>query len=60
MRIEVYDCKDGSITCVTEGDPNKEILCGEDPRLLRTIEGEDWEDCMKKHYELMGWEPYQK
>lgn len=22
------------------------------------IEGTDWNDCMRKYYEHMGWEPY--
>lgn len=22
------------------------------------IEGESWEDCMRKYHEHMGWEPY--
>jgi hypothetical protein len=26
--------------------------------LLRTIEGENWNDCMRKHHDIMGWEPY--
>ena len=30
----------------------------EDAVLIRTIEGEDWNDCMRQHHELMCWEPY--
>lgn len=27
-------------------------------KLLREIKGKDWNDCMRQHHELMGWEPY--
>jgi hypothetical protein len=58
MKVEVYDCEDGSITVLTEDDPNKSFLIGENAIFLRAIESESWEDCMKKHHEIMGWEPY--
>ena len=57
MTVEVWEDEDG-ITVFTEGDPQKDWLLGENPKLIRTIEGEDWTDCMIKHHELMGWEPY--
>lgn len=56
MIVEVYESKEWeSITAVAKGE------CGmleEDAVLIRTIEGEDWNDCMRQHHELMGWEPY--
>lgn len=57
ITVEVWEDEDG-ITVFTEGDPQKDWLLGENPKLIRTIEGEDWTDCMIKHHELMGWEPY--
>lgn len=57
MVIEVWEDEDG-VSAFTEGDTQKDFLLGENPKLLRTIEGEDWNDCMRKHHELMGWEPY--
>lgn len=58
MKVEVYSCEDGSISVVTEDDPNKKILIGDNAKLLRKIEGKDWNDCMRQHYDIMGWEPY--
>ena len=31
---------------------------GDNAKIIRTIEGVDWDDCMRQHHELMGWEPY--
>ena len=33
-------------------------LLEDDSVLIKTIEGEDWNDCMTKYHEFMGWEPY--
>jgi hypothetical protein len=56
MTIEVYESKsENSITCIIQGDND---LLPDDAALLRTIHGKDWDDCMKQHYELMGWNPY--
>lgn len=56
MTIEVYESKsENAITCIIQGDND---LLPDDAVLLRTIHGNDWDDCMKKHYELMGWSPY--
>jgi hypothetical protein len=60
MKVEVYDCEDGSVTVVVADSPCKDAVIGENPVLLRTIEGKDWDDCMKQHHEIMGWEPYKK
>jgi hypothetical protein len=56
MTIEVYESKsENAITCIIQGDND---LLPDDAVLLRTIHGNDWDDCMKQHYELMGWNPY--
>ena len=56
MTIDVYKSKKwNSITAVVEGD--KEML-EDDAVLIKKIKGTDWNDCMKKYHELMGWEPY--
>lgn len=59
MFVEVYESKtDNSIAVILKGaEPGKGGL-DSNYKLLREIEGIDWEDCMKKHHELMGWEPY--
>jgi hypothetical protein len=58
MKIEVWE-DDDSTTCIVEGtfEKNKHLFTGK-PKLLRTIEGEDWDDCMVQHFKLMGWSPY--
>lgn len=66
MKIEVLESEieDSSplnrpvTTAVCDDDPDKEFLVGKDAILVRTIEGVDWNDCMKQHFELMDWEPY--
>lgn len=58
MIIEVYSSDIGNCTTVMEkGSANKKFL-ELDAILLREIEGVDYNDCMRQHHELMGWEPY--
>lgn len=57
IKVEIYEDND-SITAVVDDDPYKVQMIGCNSKLIRTIEGEDWDDCMKKHHEIMGWEPY--
>lgn len=57
MIVEVWN-DDDSTSVFTQNNSNKDIILGSNPVLLRIIEGEDWNDCMKQHHELMGWEPY--
>jgi hypothetical protein len=59
MKVEIWDSEiEDCITGVVDDDPDKEFLVGEGAILVRTIEGVDWNDCMRQHHELMGWEPY--
>lgn len=59
MKIEVWIDDDGVVSAFTEGDPNKDVILGDNnPVFLRYIEGEDWTDCMIQHHKLMGWEEY--
>lgn len=59
MIVEVYESlSDGSITVVDKDHQQKAIILEEDALLIRTIEADTWTDCMIKHHELMGWEPY--
>lgn len=56
MIVEVYESKKwSSITAVAQGEAE---MLEEDAKLARTIEGKDWNDCMRQHHEIMGWEPY--
>jgi hypothetical protein len=58
MKIEVWESEiEDSTTAVFYDDPNKENI-GMGAILVRTIEGSDWNDCMKQHFELMGWNTY--
>ena len=57
MKIEVWET-DNCITAVIEDDINKENLIDIGAILIRTIEGSDWNDCMKQHHKLMEWNPY--
>lgn len=52
MKIEVYQNKEEDcITVISEGD-EKDLDC---TKLLRTIEGRSWDDCLRKHRAAMGW-----
>ena len=56
MIVEVYKSEEwDSITAVVQGDTN---MLEKDAVLIRTIEGKDWNDCMRKYHEFMGWETY--
>ena len=56
MIVEVYKSEEwDSITAVVQGDTN---MLEKDAVLIRTIEGKDWNDCMRQHHEFMGWETY--
>lgn len=56
MKVEVYSSEsEDSITCSPIDSKNPKPA---DAVHIRFIEGIDWEDCMRQHYELMGWEPY--
>ena len=57
MIVEVYESKIENSTTVICDESQKNLL-ESDSVLIRTIEGEDWNDCMRQHYELMGWNPY--
>lgn len=57
MKVEVWN-DDDSTTVLIPNDYSKSMLLGDNPILIRTIEGEDWDDCMRQHNELMGWEAY--
>lgn len=57
MKVEVYTSEsENSITVTIVG--SNDGLLPTDAVLIREIEGDDWEDCMRQHHELMGWEPY--
>lgn len=69
MTIEVYlsELEDSdSLLVVEKGrsvppnsyDPLKDEQFMPNPKLILTIEGENWTDCMTKYHEQMGWEPY--
>ena len=58
MLVQVYECQEGSITAIEHDHPSKDLLIGENAKMIRQIVGRDWNHCMKIHHELMGWEPY--
>lgn len=57
MKVEVWEDVD-SISVFESGDPNKELLLGDEPKLLYSVEGEDWNDCVQKVYDKQGWGTY--
>jgi hypothetical protein len=65
MIVEVWQTEDGtqiSVFPTTASERDREVGLSPPEQIwvkLREIEGETWEDCMKKHNELMGWEPYE-
>jgi len=57
ITVEVWE-DSKSTTVVLQDDLNKKHLMDSDAIMIRTITGCDWNDCMKQHHKLMGWEPY--
>lgn len=53
MIIEVWE-GDNCYTVIKKGG-KKDSDC---KKKLREIRGRNWNDCMRQHHELMGWEPY--
>lgn len=52
LKYDVYEGK-SSVTVIEHGKKDDDCI-----KFLRTIVGKDHNDCMKKHYKLMGWKPY--
>ena len=52
LKFDVYE-NDECTTVILHGKKDSDCI-----RFIRTIEGKDYNDCMKQHHELMGWEPY--
>ena len=58
MTIEVYySPTQGSNTVFVQGHKVDSGL-EPDAKLILTISGKDWTDCMTKYHKEMGWEPY--
>jgi len=59
MKTYVWESKlDNSITVFGDDNDYTKNFLENDAILIRTIEGVDWNDCMKQHHEIMGWEEY--
>lgn len=60
MTIEVYKSESNNTITVIEKDKKEEALkhLESDAVLLREITGQNIDDCMQQHYDLMGWGPY--
>jgi len=59
---DVYESTDGSEISViprSHSEKDRQATLGDVPaRIIRTIEGDTWEEVMTKHHQLMGWAPY--
>lgn len=59
MKVEIWNSIiEDSTTGICDDDFENRKFLADDAILIRTIEGTDWNDCMKQHFELMGWNPY--
>lgn len=59
MTIEVYKSEsNNTITVIEKGKEDALKHLESDAVLLREITGQNIDDCMQQHYELMGWGPY--
>ena len=61
MLVEVYD--DGTATARVienqeEHDAQMKRILDDGAKLLYTIEGETWEECMQTYYDNNGWGIY--
>lgn len=57
MEIEIYESIEG-YTAIDKEHQQKQLIIEPNSKLIKTIEGVDWNDCMKKYHDYMGWEPY--
>jgi len=55
--IEIYYSASENSYAVYEKDTYGKLL-EEDAVLIKELSGKDWDDCMTKYHEYMGWEPY--
>ena len=59
MKVEVYKSDEwDSVTAIAVGDTDNLNLLEDDAVLIKTIDGNDWNDCMNQYHDFMGWEPY--
>lgn len=59
MNVEIWGSEsEDSVTGICDDDFENRKFLADDAVLIRTIEGTDWNDCMRQHNELMGWNPY--
>ena len=58
MTIEVYHSPAQNSNTVFIQGHTVSLALEPDARLILTISGKDWTDCMTKYHEQMGWEPY--
>lgn len=58
MTIDVYYSKYANSYSVVEPQSKNITLLEFDAKLITTIYGEDWNDCMKQYHEYRGLEPY--
>lgn len=59
MILYVYECSDDSFVATSETDLKKLETIAPNAKLIKEINGDDWNDCMFKYHEFMGWEKYQ-
>lgn len=61
MVVEVWKVEDGYCVLPKGRDEELRKVALENdsvPEKLREISGKDWDDCMRQHYEIMGWGNY--
>lgn len=54
--IEELQNEVDEITVIEGIEPTEQV--GKNAKILRIIEADSWDEAMKQHHELMGWEPY--
>lgn len=58
MILEIYESPEGDYTAIDKSHQQKQIIVEPNSKLINTIEGVDWNDCMTQYHVYMGWEPY--
>lgn len=60
IKAEHWTDEDGTEHTLAEpASLTRQIAAGGKARLCCTIEGESWEDCLRRYHEHMGWEPWE-
>lgn len=55
MTVEVWRNGDGLFHVIQGDETLPEWLLEDNPEFCYIVEGDDWNECMEKHFAIQGW-----